>query len=54
MAVLSANGEEPTAIVPAEAAAPSPSGIYDLQGIRLDRPDVPGILIHNGRKILIK
>ena len=34
-------------------SAPSDSGFYNLQGIRISRP-TKGIYIHNGKKYVIK
>ena len=40
--------------VVADAEEPGETRIYNLQGIRLDRADTPGIYIINGRKVVVK
>lgn len=38
----------------ADAEEPGETRIYNLQGIRLDRADTPGIYIINGRKVVVR
>lgn len=40
--------------VEADAVIPGETRIYDLQGIRLDRADAPGIYIINGEKTVVR
>ena len=37
-----------------EIAQPGNGGYYDMRGIRTERPNKPGLYIHNGKKILVK
>ncbi len=37
-----------------EIVQPGNGGYYDMRGIRTERPNKPGLYIHNGKKILVK